>query len=296
MKENKISSFKKLIDEKINEYFSQKISSATYNKLLYESMFYSMKNGGKRIRPILFLLVLDMYRLEFSEYIDFALALEMIHCYSLIHDDLPCMDDDDIRRGKPTNHKVYGEAIALLAGDALLNEAFEILFKLSLKDDLCTKASYEIAKAVGGFGMIGGQTADILGENKVLSEEELIYIHENKTGKLIKASIASAGILCDIDESELEILSMIGEKLGLAFQIKDDILDVIGDEEKLGKSINSDEKNQKFTFVTLYGLERSKEIYDDLSNACLTLLDKFLHSRNKDLFRSFINELINRSY
>ncbi len=296
MKENKVNSYKRLIDEKINQYFLEKISGLTYNKILYESMFYSMKNGGKRVRPLLFLLVYNVYNDNYMDYLEFALALEMIHCYSLIHDDLPCLDNDDIRRGNPTNHKVYGEAVALLAGDALLNEAFEILFKLSLNDKLSSKAAYEVAKSVGGFGMIGGQIADILGENRTLTEEELKYMHENKTGKLIKASIVSAGILCNLMDEELKALSLLGEKLGFAFQIKDDILDVIGDETKLGKPINQDEKNHKFTFVSLYGLSESKKIYDKLSEECLILLSNIPDSKNKDLLKSFIDELINRNY
>ena len=295
MKRDEISIYKNLIDERINDYFSDKLDKATYNKLLYESMYYSMKNGGKRVRPLLFLLVYNAYKPNYLDYLDFALALEMIHCYSLIHDDLPCLDNDDIRRGCSTNHIVYGEAVALLAGDALLNEAFELLFILSINDESCAKASYEIVKSAGGFGMIGGQIADILGENKILNEEELKYMHENKTGKLINASIISAGILCSLSQENLGILDELGEKLGYAFQIKDDILDVVGDEIKLGKSINSDVKNNKSTFVTLYGLDESKRIYNELCEECLILLNKIAESEEATLLKFFVQELINRN-
>ncbi len=295
MSEDKINYLKKIIDEKIEEYFTKKINLATHNKLLYESMYYSIKDGGKRARAILFILTYGIFKENYEDYFDFALAIEMIHCYSLIHDDLPCMDDDDLRRGKPTNHKVYGEAIALLAGDGLLNEAFEVLIKLSIDDRASLKASYEISKAIGGFGMIGGQIADILGENKKLNEEELRYIHENKTGKLIKASIISAGILCNCDQDILSTLGEFGEKLGYAFQIKDDILDVIGDEDHLGKSINCDIKNEKSTFVSFYGLERSIEIYDRLSLECMDILDRLSKLKDVNLLKSFTLKLIKRN-
>jgi len=295
MKKNEISFYKNLIDERIDEYFSEKLAKSTYNKLLYESMYYSMKNGGKRVRPLLFLLVYNVYKPNYMDYIDFALALEMIHCYSLIHDDLPCLDNDDMRRGRPTNHVAYGESVALLAGDALLNEAFELLFKLSIDDESCAKASYEVAKSTGGFGMIGGQIADILGENKILNEEELKYMHENKTGKLIKTSIISAGILCNLNQENLDVLNELGGKLGYAFQIKDDILDVIGDEIKLGKSINSDAKNNKSTFITLYGLDESKRMYNELCEECLMLLTEIAESEEALLLKFFVQELINRN-
>lgn len=295
MKKNEINFYKNLIDERINQYFSEKFHKSSYNKLLYESMHYSMKNGGKRVRPLLFLLVYNVYNPNCKDYTDFALAIEMIHCYSLIHDDLPCLDNDDLRRGSPTNHIVYGEDVALLAGDALLNEAFELLFKLSIKSEAAAKASYEVAKSSGGFGMIGGQIADVLGEKKTLNQEELHYVHENKTGKLIKVSVASAGILCNVDRENMSNLNELGEKLGYAFQIKDDILDVIGDATKLGKAINSDAKNNKSTFVTLYGLDESKRIYNELCDQCLILLNKINNSEEAQLLKLFVQELINRN-
>ena len=198
-------------------------------------MIYSIKVGGKRVRPILMLLTYAMYKEDYRDILPFAAALEMIHTYSLIHDDLPCMDNDDLRRGKPTNHKIYGEAIAILAGDGLLNEAMIIMLNQCLDGNLNKiKASNLIAKASGAQGMIAGQICDILSEGKAISEEELLYMHRNKTGELIKVAIVCGAILGNANEEDLNNLNEYGDKLGLAFQIKDDILDVIGDVDVLG--------------------------------------------------------------
>ncbi|SHH37034.1 geranylgeranyl diphosphate synthase, type II [Clostridium grantii DSM 8605] len=262
--------FKDNIDLWLHEYFNNKDD---YNKKLYDAMEYSIKVGGKRIRPILLLTTYSMYKKDIEEAMPLACALEMIHTYSLIHDDLPCMDNDDLRRGKATSHKVFGEAIAVLAGDALLNEAMNIMFKCSAKSSLHLKASTEIAFAAGPEGMIGGQLVDIEGENRKISLDELNYMHSKKTGALINVSIIAGAILGNASLEHLEKLSLFGKKLGLAFQIKDDILDVIGDVDKLGKKISSDNNNNKTTYITEFGLKECKIICEELTDECYKILN-----------------------
>ena len=267
-----IKTMKSVVEQWINDYFDEKPEIDNRN---FEAMIYSIKVGGKRIRPILMLETYAMYKKDYRDILPFAAALEMIHTYSLIHDDLPSMDNDDLRRGKPTNHKIYGEAIAILAGDGLLNEAMVIMLEQCLDGNLNNiKASSVIAKASGAQGMIAGQICDILSEGVEISEEELLYMHRNKTGQLIKAAIVSGAILGDVSKEELNILSTYGEKLGLAFQIKDDILDIIGDVDILGKNVKHDECNNKTTFITMYGLEKCKKKCVDLTKECFELLKK----------------------
>lgn len=267
-----IKSMKDELEQWISDYFDDKPEIDNRN---FEAMSYSIKVGGKRVRPILMLFTYAMYRKDYRDIMPFAAALEMIHTYSLIHDDLPSMDNDDLRRGKPTNHKIYGEAIAILAGDGLLNEAMIIMLNQCLDGNLNKiKASATIASASGSQGMIAGQICDILSEGKIISEEELLYMHRNKTGQLIKAAILSGAILAKAQVEDLASLSDFGEKLGLAFQIKDDILDVIGDVDILGKNVKSDEFNNKTTFITMYGLEKCKERCNDLTQECFQILKK----------------------
>jgi len=256
----------------ISNYFNEK---SDINNRNFEAMRYSLKVGGKRIRPILMLLTYAMYKEDYRDILPFAAALEMIHTYSLIHDDLPCMDNDDLRRGKPTNHKIYGEAIAVLAGDGLLNEAMIIMLNQCLDGSLNkVKASTLIAEASGANGMIAGQISDISSEGISISEEELLYMHRNKTGQLIKVAIASGAVLGDANEEDIRHLKDYGDKLGLAFQIKDDILDVVGDVALLGKNVNSDECNNKTNFITMYGLQKCKNICNDLTKECFEILKK----------------------
>lgn len=260
------------LEQWISDYFDDKPEIDNRN---FEAMIYSVKVGGKRVRPILMLLTYAMYKKEYKDIMPFASALEMIHTYSLIHDDLPSMDNDDLRRGKPTNHKIYGEAIAILAGDGLLNEAMIIMLNQCQGGNLNKiKASTTIAIASGAQGMIAGQICDILSEGKEISEEELLYMHRNKTGQLIKVAIVSGAILANVHTEDLENLSEYGEKLGLAFQIKDDILDVIGDVAILGKNVKSDECNNKTTFITMYGLEKCKLMCNELTEECFQILEK----------------------
>jgi len=260
------------VEDWISNYFNEK---SDINNKNFEAMRYSLKVGGKRIRPILMLLTYAMYKEDYRDILPFAAALEMIHTYSLIHDDLPCMDNDDLRRGKPTNHKIYGEAIAVLAGDGLLNEAMIIMLNQCLDGSLNkVKASTLIAEASGANGMIAGQISDISSEGISISEEELLYMHRNKTGQLIKVAIASGAVLGDANEEDIRHLKDYGDKLGLAFQIKDDILDVVGDVTLLGKNINSDECNNKTNFITMYGLQKCKNKCNDLTKECFEILKK----------------------
>ena len=286
----KINEIKLEVDSYLKNYFSGKNE---YNKLVYDSASYSLNIGGKRVRPILMLLTYSMYKDNYKDIIKFATAMEMIHTYSLVHDDLPCMDNDDLRRGKPTNHKIYGENIAVLAGDTLLNEAMYLLMEASLDfGGNALLASKYIAKASGPEGMIGGQIVDVINEGKKISEDELIYMHSKKTGELIKASIVCGAMLAGAEEKEIQILEKYGYNLGLAFQIKDDILDVVGNEEKLGKNILSDEENEKCNFISTYGLEYCIDRCEELTNESIELL-KRLSVNTADLIQ-LTNQLLDR--
>ncbi|QAT40060.1 polyprenyl synthetase family protein [Clostridium sp. JN-9] len=285
-----IELLKNEIDEWCRIYF---INKGSYDSILFKAMNYSLNAGGKRIRPMLLLLGYMLYKKDYHTVIDAAGALEMIQTYSLIHDDLPCMDNDDLRRGKPTNHKVYGEALALLAGDGLLNEAMNILFNLSSKiGPDCVKAASIISNASGPSGMIGGQVVDILAENKTIDIEELTYMHKKKTGALIKASIVAGSVLGGASEEDLNILGLYGESLGLAFQIKDDILDVTGESSKLGKDTKADESNNKTTFVSVYGIDECKEMCEKLSYKCIEYLSMI--KRDTSILKDLTIKLLNR--
>lgn len=259
------------IENWLSLYFLEK---GTHDKLLYEAMSYSINIGGKRIRPILFIMGYKLFKDDFEEILPIAGAIEMIHTYSLIHDDLPAMDNDDLRRGMPTNHKVFGEAIAILAGDGLLNEAVNILFDYIGKNNNvnAVKACSYIMKASGAEGMIGGQLVDIISENKEIDSEILHFMHKKKTGALIKASIVAGAILGGANDNEIKILENYGEKLGLAFQVIDDILDVTGCEHKIGKPVNSDIDNNKTTFVSTFGIDKCIEFSKKLTQECFELL------------------------
>ena len=266
-----IEKLKKEIDLWLTDYFNGKKG---FNEVIYNSMRYSLEVGGKRIRPILMLLTYSLYKKDYEKILPCACALEMIHTYSLIHDDLPCMDNDSLRRGKPTNHKVFGEAMALLAGDGLLNEAFNIIIDgaLSNGEDWIKFASI-IGRASGVEGMIGGQVVDMLSTDKLVSEEELFYMHSKKTGELIKAAILSGAVLGGAEERDIVILKEFGEKLGLAFQVKDDILDIVGNTKTLGKTANKDDEQNKSTFIKIYGLEKCKDMCNSLTEECIELLN-----------------------
>ena len=247
--------------EIFEEYLFEKIDAINCpNQTLKEAMKYSVNVGGKRIRPILMLATADVLAIDREKVLPFAVAMECIHTYSLIHDDLPAMDNDDFRRGKPTNHKVYGEALAILAGDALLNYAYETILR-AVSDRNSISAGRLLALYAGCFGMIGGQANDILSENLTgISEEEkenlLEIIHRDKTGRLLTASVLIPS--CLAGNLYFDKLSAYGTNLGLLFQVTDDILDFTSNVETLGKSVKKDENSNKLTFVTLYGLDESK--------------------------------------
>lgn len=228
---------------------------------LCSSMKYSLTAGGKRLRPILLMAAADVAGGRGEDFIQVACAIEMIHTYSLIHDDLPAMDNDDYRRGKLTNHKVYGEAMAILAGDALLTQAFEVMLRQpGVPADVLLKVVREMAIAAGPNGMVGGQAIDLESEGKHVSMETLKKLHMGKTGALFRAAIRSGAILAGADEKQLADLTAYADAFGLAFQITDDILDVVGNEAVIGKPVGSDERNDKSTYVTLTSLETAREL------------------------------------
>ena len=248
------------IETLLNEYMPKEEG---YQQTIMQAMNYSLKAGGKRLRPILTLESCKIVGGKEEDAIPFAIAIEMIHTYSLIHDDLPALDNDDLRRGKPTNHKVFGEAMATLAGDALLNYAFEVMLSSSIdkKDsNKYLKAINEIAKHAGIYGMIGGQVVDVESENKIIDKDKLDFIHLNKTAAMIVGCMRAGAIIGGASEKELEKITKYGKNIGLSFQIVDDILDITGDEAKLGKPIGSDIENYKSTYPSLLGLEKSREI------------------------------------
>ncbi len=244
----------------------------TKPKLLGESMAYSFLNGGKRVRPVLLLACADVLGVPQEEVLPYALALEMIHTYSLIHDDLPAMDNDDFRRGKPSNHKRFGEANAILAGDGLLNEAYAICFEQCCKGGKYVLAAKYLNECAGIYGMIAGQSADLYFslENEA-GEEELWYVQEHKTGKLLLAPVAIASILAD--NKDFFALESFGRMLGRLFQMTDDILDVTGNSEVLGKTTGKDEKENKLTCVKVYGLDGAKVRADMCAHDCLAVLE-----------------------
>ena len=239
------------------------------HKLIYEAMRYSLLAGGKRLRPAF---LMEFCRISggcIEDALPFACALEMIHTYSLIHDDLPCMDNDDLRRGRPTNHKVFGEAFAVLAGDALLNRAFETMLDpsvVSVSSDKAMRAAYVIASCAGADGMIGGQTVDVGNDGKMADLHELTAMIDMKTGALIRAAAKAGCIIGGASEEQVQASVRYADCVGLAFQIADDILDIEGDEQKLGKPIGSDKEQGKTTFPEILGIDVCRERICALTN------------------------------
>lgn len=269
-----------------------------YQKTVIEAMNYSILAGGKRLRPML---MEETYRLfgGTRKVIEpFMAAIEMIHTYSLVHDDLPAMDNDEYRRGRKTTHVVYGEAMAILAGDGLLNFAFETAckaFDMEPENPAIGKALQILAKKSGIYGMIGGQTADIEAEDKPAKEvtgELLLYIHENKTAALIQNAMMIGAVLAGASPKDIQAIEKIGYNVGIAFQIQDDILDITSSLEVLGKMVGSDEKNHKVTYVTLKGMEKAKQDVKVLSEEAITLLQSF--ENHNDFLNQLIEQLITR--
>jgi len=262
LQEGSFSSFAKTHKALLEKELTESIRKLNAPSIIKESMLYSLEAGGKRLRPLLLFATLASFGKETSKGLKIAAAIEMIHTYSLIHDDLPSMDNDDLRRGKPTNHKVFGDAMAILAGDALLTYSFQLITEMADEDvDARMKLLLmkELSQAAGAEGMVGGQVADIIGEDKQLTLEQLEYIHIHKTGKLLNCSVVSGAILADADEKTIEKLSDFALHLGLAFQIRDDILDLEGTEAVIGKPVGSDEGNHKVTYPALLTLDGAKE-------------------------------------
>lgn len=288
---------KTLIDSFLESYFSAPLNPKT----LHDSMVYSLSAGGKRIRPVLCIASYEACakdnKVKAEDIIPYASALEFIHTYSLIHDDLPAMDNDDLRRGKPTNHKVFGEGMAILAGDGLLTEAFYLLSNNTRR--ACQFSPYavlkvirEIAMAAGIHGMVGGQAQDLLSEDAEPDAETLSFIHSHKTAALITVSVRSGGILANCSDQELFRLTKYGENIGLAFQVIDDILDVEGETEVIGKPKGSDEKKKKMTYPKLYGIDKSREKARELINGAINSLETF--NENAEPLRAIARYLLER--
>lgn len=262
------------IDQQLDRLLPQETE---YPDIIFKAMRYSVFAGGKRLRPILVLETCKLLGGNVEEAMDYACALEMIHTYSLIHDDLPALDNDNFRRGRLTNHRAFGENIAILAGDALLSHAFEVMANAAVKDTTGRgiKAMQAIAHGAGVFGMVSGQVVDVINDGKKVDERTLDFIHKKKTGAMIEGAFLAGAHLGGADEGVLEVLQSAAEKIGLAFQIQDDILDVTGTMEELGKPIHSDERNEKNTYVSLYGLEASQKAVEDLSREAIAQLEVF---------------------
>ena len=271
-----------------------------YQKKVEEAMNYSVLAGGKRLRPMLLEETYKMFGGEGRVVEPFMASIEMVHTYSLVHDDLPCMDNDEYRRGRKTTHVVYGEGMAVLAGDGLLNFAFETAiqaFRLARDEEEMKKIARALgifAAKAGIYGMIGGQTADIEAENEEseATEEQLLFIHEHKTAALIQSAMMVGAVLAEASEEEVERIEKCAYNIGLAFQIQDDILDVTGSLETLGKETGSDAKNKKMTYVTLWGMEEAKKEVERLSEEALAILSSF--GRENAFLEELIRRLITR--
>ncbi|MDR7072678.1 polyprenyl synthetase family protein [Fictibacillus barbaricus] len=262
---------KKIVENRMLDY----LQGLQTPENLKKAMIYSVSAGGKRLRPILTLAVMEAFQQNPIHVLDAACAVEFVHTYSLIHDDLPSMDDDDYRRGKLTSHKVFGEAKAILAGDALLTESFTLIADNKyLNADQKVKIISLLSASAGAAGMVGGQVEDIEGENKELSLAELESIHEKKTGKMLECSVLAGGIASGATGDELTYLKHYARHIGIAFQIQDDILDVTGNQEQLGKPIGSDEANRKTTYPKILGLEGAKKEMENHIEASLRYLGK----------------------
>ncbi|MBS5335390.1 MAG: polyprenyl synthetase family protein [Firmicutes bacterium] len=297
MIERSFDEYKELVDQHLMDFIPN-IDNKSIS--LYESMKYSLTAGGKRLRPVLLLAACEFAGGNIREAIPYACAIEYIHTYSLIHDDLPAMDNDDLRRGLPTNHKVYGDAIAILAGDGLLTCAFEAINKdMMLYYDSPEKikkrvnAAYEIAKGSGVRGMVAGQVSDIEAENAIASKEMLEYIHLNKTGALIKAAIKAGLYLGNPKDAMITDLEKYAENMGIAYQIADDILDVNGNPEETGKATGSDEKKHKNTYTTVLGLDMARLRLEELTDMAVKSIEKYYD--NAEFFRNLVLDLSKRT-
>ncbi len=284
------------IEAVLNKYLPEETG---FQKTVLEAMNYSVQAGGKRLRPMLMQEVYHMFGGQGEEVEPFMSALEMIHTYSLVHDDLPAMDNDEYRRGRKTTHVVYGEAMAILAGDGLLNYAFETAVKAfdyvsADKMPYVAKALAVLGRKSGIYGMIGGQTADIEaeGQSRAISAMQLLFIHEHKTAALIQAAMMIGAILAGASETEIGQMEKCAYNIGMAFQIQDDVLDVIGDSKELGKPVGSDAENEKQTYVTLHGLEKSMADVAELSKEAVEILHTVCGENAGSVQAAFLEQLI----
>lgn len=306
-KEMQTEEFEKLLQEKtaaiealLRAYLPKEEG---YQKTVLEAMNYSLLAGGKRLRPMLLWETYCLFGGEGKLAEPFMAAIEMIHTYSLVHDDLPSMDNDEYRRGRKTTWSVYGEGMGILAGDGLLNFAFETALGAAVEGsapnqtDRVLKALKILAGKAGVYGMIGGQTADIEAENqtKPLTKEQLLFIHEKKTAALIQASMMIGAVLAGAEEEQLLAIEKCAYNIGIAFQIQDDILDVVGDSRELGKQVGSDARNNKQTYVTINGLEKSEETVKALSAEAREILQSMVPAEKQPVFlEKLIEQLIHR--
>lgn len=290
---DQLKNYATVVDKALADYLP---GADVYPSTIHEAMRYSIFAGGKRLRPILTIAAAETVGGRMEEVLPVACALEMIHTYSLVHDDLPAMDNDDFRRGRPTSHKVYGEAMAILVGDALLTQAFEVIAGTANKvsPDKVNQVTLEIARAAGSLGLIGGQVVDTLSENKTVDGQVLEYIHRHKTGALFKAAIRAGAILSGATAEQLTALTIYAEQMGLAFQIKDDLLDIEGDQNKIGKPVGSDVKNKKATYPSLYGLAEARQMANLAAAEAVAALEIF--GPKAEFLRSIMHFIINRDY
>lgn len=290
---NYLDENKRLIESKMDDYLGE----LTYPEVIAEGMKYAVLNGGKRLRPILLFMVLDLLQKNKEDGIATAAAIEMIHSYSLVHDDLPALDNDDFRRGKLTTHKKFGEAEGILIGDALLTHAFNVLTEKNTH--LSPEKVVELVKLTSSYagvnGMIGGQMMDIASEGKTIDMETLRYIHSNKTGKLIKLPVEAACVIGEASAEEREALVRFAELIGLAFQIKDDILDIEGDFTTLGKPVGSDQELNKSTYPALIGMAESKKLLKDTIGKAKELVAETFGVERSSILLSLADYIGNRN-
>ncbi|MEI0685141.1 polyprenyl synthetase family protein [Brachyspira pilosicoli] len=280
------------IDSEINNIF--KSSNISLENNFLDMLKYPLDAGGKRLRPILTCLACELFNGDYKKAIIPAVSLELIHTYSLVHDDLPAMDNDDLRRGKPTTHVKYGEANAILVGDGLLTHSFEILSNANVNDKTLRKLLYEISYAAGVSGMVMGQFIDLYYEERDIDFEMLKILHSKKTGAMIRGAVRVGAIASEKENINLENITKYGEAIGLAFQIQDDILDVISDNETLGKTVGKDEKEGKLTYVKQFGLEGAKEKAIETSKEAIDYLNVYDDNEAKNILIELANYIVER--
>lgn len=292
-----INEYKDFINNSLEKYFGERVQNSKYDKTLWKSMSYTTLLGGKRLRAIFCLETCRAICNSYKNAAACACALEMLHAQSLIHDDLPCMDNDDLRRGKPSNHKVFGEAMAVLSGDALISLGAQVIIEetpSSVEKSVILDVVNLYLKAAGAFGIVAGQCADIEAQNgKDKTDDELLkYIHSYKTAALFRCAILSGAMLAGASLDKIKLLDDFSQNFGLAFQIYDDILDVTSTTKELGKTAGKDEKENKATYVTLYGLKSAKEKFNELISDCHDILKRA--EINSDVFLQILNDMRER--